>query len=265
MATESADGPETTVSLPAPLEEWVDERAASLGVDREELLVQVLSAYRATADLDGDVEGATGSTDVSERIQTEVEAQLRERDGEISTVDGRIDSLEADLEEDLESLRNRVLQLRDAVRNRAKTDHSHEELARLSDRLDEVATGVADLSEAVDEVESDLADADAKLDTLARVVLRLRNDSSGRSPESRRHLERLRETANRRGVSEASCDACGESVSIPLLTEAACPHCDAALRDITTTGIIFSRAKLTGPEPEHAPEPAPDSGDDDDE
>lgn len=261
MATESADSSETSVSLPPPLEEWVDERAESIGVDREELLIQVLSAYRAAADLDDDVGGAAAdSVDVREQVETEVEAQLRERDGELGALDDRIDALEEGLEEDLESLRNRVLQLRDAVRNRAKTDHTHEEFTRLADRLDEVATDVVDLSETVGDVESGLADADAKLDTLARVVLQLRNDAGERVPESRRHLEQLRETANRRGVSEASCDACGESVSIPLLTEPACPHCDSELRDITTTGILFSRAKLTGPEPD--PEPDPEGGTD---
>lgn len=263
MATESADKSETTVSLPPPLEEWVDERAASLGVDREELLVQVLSAYRATADLDGDVERAVDSPDIHEQVEAEVEAQLQEWDGEISTIDGRIDTLEEGLEEDLESLRNRVLQLRDAVRNRAKTEHSHEEFTQLADRIDQVATDVADLSTAVDEVESGLAEANTKLDTLARVVLQIRNESSGRTAESRRHLEQLRETANRRGISEASCDACGESISVPLLTEAACPHCDAELRDITTTGIVFSRAKLTGPDPDRDPDH--DAGGDDDE
>ena len=49
MATESADGTDGPLSLPPPLEEWLDDRAASLEMSREELLVQVASAYRATS------------------------------------------------------------------------------------------------------------------------------------------------------------------------------------------------------------------------
>lgn len=256
MATESADGSDLSVSLPPPLEEWLDERAAALDVDREELLVQVLGAYRAAADLDDDGVGAAAADgpDVREQVQAEVSEQLADREGSGSAADERLDALEADLEADLEDLRNRVLQLRDAVRNRAKTDHSHEEFSRLADRLDDVARDVADLSDTVSAVETDVADAKGKLDIVARVVLGLKSEGGDPGSEGRRHLEQLRTTANRRGVTEASCDACGESVSIPLLSEPACPHCEAELRDITTTGIIFSRAKLTGPDAAAEPE-----------
>lgn len=263
MATESADESDLSVSLPPPLEEWIDERAASLGVDREELLVQMMSAYRAAADLEDD-DGATPAPDqaaVREQVEAEVRAQLADLD-DGSAADERLDELEENLEQDLESLRNRVLQLRDAVRNRAKTDHTHEEFQRLGDRLDEVATEVAALSEADSKLETGVADVTSKLDTLARVVLELRNDDGEAAPERRRHLEQLRATANRRGVTDADCGACGASVSIPLLSEPACPHCGAELRDITTTGLIFTHATLVGPEPE--PEPDLESGEADD-
>lgn len=258
MATESADGSDVTVSLPPPLDEWIAERSDALDLDREELLVQVASAYRAAADLeDGDVEPA-GTVDVGEQVEAEVRAQLRDREEDVEGIADRIDALEDDLEDDLQSLRNRVLQLRDAVRNRAKTDHAHEEFSRLADRIDAVGTDVADLSDAVTELETDVADTGAKLDTLARVVLQLRNERADATSQRHRHLETLRETANRRGVTEASCDDCGESVSIPLLTEPACPHCEAEFRDITTSGLVFSRSTLTGPDPDTDPEEEPD-------
>ncbi len=251
MATGSADGADVSVELPPPLDEWIDERAASAGVDREELLVQVVSAYRAAADLDdGDVDAPVGDgADVDERIETEVRAQLRDRERDLAAIDDRIDGLEADLETDLESLRNRVLQLRDAVRNRARTDHTHEEFGRFADRLDAVATDVADLSDAVTDLETEVADARTKLDTLARVVLELKGDGVDPAADRRRALDQLRATANRRGVTDASCHACGDPISIPLLSDPSCPHCDAELRDVTTTGILFTRATLTGPEP----------------
>jgi len=248
MVTGPADEPDLSVSLPPRLEEWVNERAATLGVDREELLVQVLSAYRAVADLDdGDVPTATDSVDLQERIDRELEAKLDQRDGELEAVDHRVDALESDTDADLDTLRNRVLQLRDAVQNRAATDHTHEEFARLGDRLDGLATDIANVSGRVSELEDAVDDRVARLDTLARVVLTLRNRVGDRKSEPRRQLDQLRRTANRKGVTDGTCESCGESVSIPLLTESACPHCEAQLRDISTTGILFKRAKLTGP------------------
>ena len=249
MATESADEPELSVSLPPPLEEWVDEHAASLDVDREELLVQMVSAYRAAADLDDGTGAAGGGSapdpeTLREEVRTEVETQLTDRDVDA----GAVDALESKIEEDLESVRNRVLQLRDALRSRADADHTHEEFNRLADRLDGVAADVAELSDDVSTLETDLDDVGAKLDTLARVVLELRDRTADRGDDRTRWLDRLRRTANRRGVTDASCDSCGESVSVPLLTDPACPHCDAELRDTTTTGLIFSRTTLVGPE-----------------
>ena len=251
MATESADEPELSVSLPPPLEEWVDEHAASLDVDREELLVQMVSAYRAAADLDGDAAGSGSAPDLEtlrEEVRTEVETQLAGRDIDAGAVDDRVDALESEVEEDLKSVRNRVLQLRDALRSRADADHTHEEFDRLADRLDGVAADAAELSDDVSTLETDLNEVGARLDTLARVVLELRDRTADRGDDRTHRLDRLRRTANRRGITDASCDSCGESVSVPLLTDPACPHCDAELRDVTTAGLIFTRATLVGPE-----------------
>ena len=263
MATESADEPELSVSLPPPLEEWIDEHAASLDVDREELLVQVVSAYRAAADLDGDADAARGGSapdleTLREEVRAEVETQLAGRDIDAGAVDDRVDILESEVEEDLKSVRNRVLQLRDALRSRADADHTHEEFDRLADRLDGVAADAAELSDDVSTLEADLDDVDARLDTLARVVLELRDRTVDRGDDRTRQLDRLRRTANRRDVTDASCDSCGESVSVPLLTDPVCPHCDAELRDVTTAGLIFTRATLVGPET-----PSGGNGDDD--
>jgi predicted nucleic acid-binding Zn-ribbon protein len=262
MATEPADGTDISVSLPPPLEEWVAEQAVSLGVDREELLVQVLAAYRAVADLDADVSPVRGEEDIDDRIESEVRTQLRDHERDVAVVEDRIDDLETDLEEDLESLRNRVLQLRDAVRNRAKTDHTHEEFTRIGDRLDGLATDVADLGDGVADLEAEVADAGGKLDTLAGVLVELQQDGGEATTDRRRRdLDGLRAAANRRGVTDARCHDCEGDVSIPLLSEPSCPHCGAELRDVTTTGIIFTRAVLTGPEPDPAEgESRPDDG-----
>jgi len=50
MASESSSERTLSVTLPADLEEWLDEQAAAADIDREELLVQLLTTYRMTAD-----------------------------------------------------------------------------------------------------------------------------------------------------------------------------------------------------------------------
>ena len=246
MDTESTEGGKLSVALPPPLEEWVDERAELLGVDREELLVQVLSAYRATADLDGDIASPTDDADIEERVREELDDQLDQRDRDVETVQRRVDDLEDDLEENLEAFRSRVIQLRDALQNRAMEDHTHEEIPGLTDRVDDLASDLGDPS--VAELEDSLATAETKLDTLAGVVVRLQRRDADDGTESDRTLDRLRRAANRKGVTEASCPDCEQSVSVPLLNDPACPHCGAEVRDVTTTGIVLTRGKLTGPE-----------------
>ena len=250
MATESTEGGELSVTLPPPLEEWVEERAESVGVDREELVVQVLGAYRATADLEDGTAPPADAADVEERVRAELEDRLDRRDRDIETAQRRVDDLEEDLEEDLEALRNRVLQLRDALRNRAMEDHTHEEMTRLADHVDDLASDLGNLSMSVTELEDGFADVETKLDSLAQVVVRLRQRDGEDGTEPNRGLDRLRRAANREGITEASCPDCEQSVSIPLLTEPACPHCGAEVRDVTTTGIVFTRAKLTRRDPD---------------
>jgi uncharacterized protein YoxC len=249
MVTDSSDGTDVTVSVPPPLEEWLDERTVSLGVDREELVVQVVSAYRAAAELDDDAGPVAGEVD-DDRLEAAVSRQLRDQETDLAAVDDRLDAMEDEIEEDLESLRNRVLQLRDAVRNRAKTDHTHEEFARLGDRLDAVATDVADLGDSVSDVNTELADARNKLNSLASYVLDQEGDGGAGASERRRSLDQLRATANRRGVTDATCHDCGNSVSIPLLSEPSCPHCATEIGDVTTTGFIRTRGLLIGPDPD---------------
>lgn len=250
MATESTEGGKLSVTLPPPLEEWVEERAESVGVNREELVVQVLGAYRATADLEDGAAPPADAADVEERVRAELKDRLDRQDRDIETTQRRIDDLEENLEEDLEALRNRVLQLRDALRNRAMEDHTHEEVTRLTDHVDDLASDLEDLSMSVTELEDDFADVETELDTLARVAVRLQRQDGEDSTEPNRELDRLRQAANRKGVTEASCPDCEQSVSIPLLTEPACPHCGAEVRDVTTTGVVLTQGKLTRPGPD---------------
>lgn len=271
MATESADGPDLSETLPASLEEWLDERAAEHGIDRSELLIQLVSAYRATSELDDDPLEGLFEEWFEDRLADAPDGlggePLEDRDDGSDEPDGldavaeRVEALEATHREDVEDVRKRVLQLRDAVRDRAPEDHEHDEVHELSERLDglasdleDVGSDVADLTDRVDRRDDRLADVESKLDRLAGVVLALRDDADGVGGTDE-VLEHIRVAANRRGVRAAACVDCGRTVQIPLLTRPACPHCGTEFRDLEEPGSVLGRwldvrkPKLVGAEP----------------
>lgn len=234
MATESADGPDVSVTLPAPLEAWLDERADELGVERAEVLVQLVSAYRASSELVGDPVESLLDEGAS---LDEGDAAGPDR-GEVAALEDRLEALEATHGEDVEDVRNRVLQLRDAVRDRADETHDHDEFHELAERIDalasdieDVGADVTDMSDRVDRRDDRLADVESKLDRLAGAVLAIRDGThgTGTADES---LEHILVTANRSGVQVADCCDCGRTVQIPLLTRPACPHCETEFRDL---------------------------------
>jgi chromosome segregation ATPase len=264
MVTESADGSELAVTLPTPLDEWLDERAAELDVDREEVLVQLLGAYRAAADLNDErIPGVAEDGELDDRIIDEIDRRVQavESNDDVDELETRIATLESELEEDIEDVRSRVLQVRDAVKERAAEDHSHAEMRRLSERVDglsetleDVGTEVTETTDAVDDIDDRLSDVESKLDRLARVVVALRKRGDAQRSEREEQLDHIKRAANEHGVTEARCDACGESVRISLLTEPACPHCGTEARGIEPPGSLLGRtfdigtAKLTGVE-----------------
>jgi chromosome segregation ATPase len=273
MATESADGSELAVTLPPPLEEWLDERAATLDTDREELLVQLVSTYRAAADLDDETVSVPDEPELDERISTAVESHIEAsatpENEDIEELSSRIDSLETEIEADIEDVRDRVLQVRDAVKERAPKDHTHAETRQLAERVDglagnleDVGTEVTATTETVEELEARLSDVESKLDRLARVVVALRNRDTAEATEREEQLDHIRRQANEQDVVKARCATCEGSVRISLLTEPACPHCGAEVRDIEPPNSVLGRAldigraKLTGPDP-----PALEAGD----
>lgn len=273
MATESADGPDVSVTLPPPLDEWLDERADALDVERTEVLVQLVSAYRAACELDDgslelsreEIEARLGDS-VADRIDERMD-ELEQQGGrgvdrdEVDDLDERIDALESTHEADVEDLRSRVIQLRDAIRELADEDHDHGELRDLAGRLDtlssnleDVGADVADLTDRVDRRDDRLDDVESKLDRLAGVVLEIRDGDAGRDPRDE-VLESIRATANRNRIQVADCDDCGRSVRIALLSRPECPHCETSFRDVEEPTWALGRwldprkPRLVGDEP----------------
>jgi chromosome segregation ATPase len=255
MATESAAETEVSVTLSPPLSKWLEKRAAALGTDREALLVQLLGTYRAAANID----------------ESELESLLSEAAGdyaplvsrdEVGELEDRIEGVETDLSENVEDLRSRILQLKDAVESRASVEHDHPEIESLSEQVESLSTEVGGVETELDNVASDLENVasdleslderlgtfETKLDRLARVAVVLRRQATG-ATDSTETLETIRRVANRNGTTTANCEECGESVQIGLLDEPACPHCEHTFDDIEYPSSILGRFKspsLTG-------------------
>lgn len=235
---------EVAADLPSDLAVWLDERAAAADTDRGEVLARLVAASRAAG------QEGTGTVPSAEEVAT-----LREA----------VTDLEAELEEQLEDVRERVIQVKREADAKAPADHDHaalaDEVAQLRERVDELAAeeAAADTEETeadliatvetlerrVDEgfenyeaVVEDLLDrADetaARMDTLARVVRELRSATRELQGaiEARERGDAVKREANRKGISEAACEACDTELEVALLAEAACPACGEAFTGV---------------------------------
>ena len=229
MATESAADTELSVTLSPPLSEWLEEQASALGVDRETLLVRILTTYHEVAEID--------------EVELEMLRSNRETtsQAELEDLNRQLAAVETDLSEHVSDLRSRILQLKEMVNSRADVDHDHAEIKTLFGKTSEHSTKIgtldSDLSEAgseieelssdIDTLETRVETIDTKLHQLARVVLEIKRRSG-----SNESLETIRRLANKNGTVTADCTRCKKQVLIGLLTESACPHCEQPFDDI---------------------------------
>lgn len=270
MASESSEEQTVTVNLPAELNDWLDEHARTLELDRGTLLVQLLASYRATAQLDGDVDEdsialtpgvADVESQIDEQVETEVEEHLTDRLSEATKsvqkqLDNRIDTVERDFQEKLADVRERVVQVKKETDTKAPREHTHEELGRLQDvarRVETLETEVEHLQKAFDEtvscqekqvseMEDSLEEVQDRLQTVAWVVNDLR-DARERMG-GLEAVERIKRAAARADVDRANCENCGESVAIALLTDPECPHCNATVTNVEPASGWFRKPKL---------------------
>jgi len=263
---------DVSVRLPPDLEEWLDQQAADTDRSREDVMREVVAAYRSIAE-DGTAPVLT-EDDVDEYA---AEAALDDLTERLESLADRLDEDEAalaDHREDvagkLDDVRKRVVQVKREADGKAAADHEHEELV---DRIEAVEADVAELSEAVADVEDDLDagfenfedvlsyltettdDLNAKTGTLARVLVDLRSEVERLSArESRRaEVEALQLAANRAGVEQAACGECESAVDVSLLTEPECPHCASTFSDVEKRSGLFSSNRLVTGDPPALP------------
>lgn len=281
MASESTET--VTVRLPSELDSWLDEQARELGVNRETVLVQMLASYRATAELDGDLDaaefevGAPSDEQVEEvvdrrveerlegrldeRVEDAVEAALAERLSDATEaverrVGSRADSIQAAFQEKLEDVRERVVQVKQEADAKAPADHDHEEFDRLvalGRHVDDLQEDVEGLTERLDatlpEQEMAIEELEADLDTvkerLRTVAWAVRDlREDVETDTGLAAVERVKRAAAKADVDRARCENCGNGVDIALLTDPHCPHCEATVTDVEEASGFFSKPKL---------------------
>jgi hypothetical protein len=272
MASESSSERTLSVTLPADLEEWLDEQAAATEVDREELLVQLLATYRQTAEQSPDaleVDNRDIEATVRSQLDGELDARIEQTVTELVTdqlseatnsiqrqLSKRIDTVESEFDEKITDVRERVIQVKKEADSKAPAEHSHDEL----DAIPELEATVADLQTDLDQLRSEfdeqvpdhddaLTAAERRLDemqdrlqTVAWVVSDLREaqESSG----GLQAVERIKRAAAKADIERANCENCGDGVTLSLLTDPECPHCSATVTNVEPASGWFGSPKL---------------------
>lgn len=272
MASESSTERTLSVSLPEGLKEWLDEQAAAADVDREELLVQLLTTYRATAEqspeslnIDSrDIEDTVRSQlddQLDARIEQAVTGAVTDRLSEATTsvqrqLSNRIDTVESEFDEKITDVRDRVVQVKKEADAKAPAEHSHDELdavPELETAVQEIQTDLDDLraefdeqvpdhEEALTETEQRLDEMQDRLQTIAWVVSDLRDaQESGGGLQA---VERIKRAAAKADIERANCENCGDGVTLSLLTDPECPHCSATVTNVEPAGGWFGSPTL---------------------
>jgi predicted Zn-ribbon and HTH transcriptional regulator len=256
-------------SLPDDLEGWLDEQAADSGRDRQEVLTRAVATYRLLA-------------------AAEDGADAEPLDQQVAALADRVDELDANNDERIEDVRDRIVQVMQVAKGKADAEHDHPDLA---DRIDDVAASEAEHAEDLESLQRALAkldrqvadgfdnyesvlstladradETDGKLDTLANAVVSLRRRVAElEAIDARRSaVEAIQREANSRNVAAADCEGCGKRVHVGLLSAPRCPHCEEPFAGIepgswflgSATLVIGDRPALTGEsvEPETAEE-----------
>jgi len=258
MASDPREERAVRVEVAAELDEWLEERAATLEVDRADVIGQLLASYRAAHSLDGDLDpAAVFGEDPTDALAID--------EAVADSVDDRLGAIEEEFQEKIVDVRERVIQVKQETDTKVPADHDHDAFDRidaLDGRLQDLAETVGDLEATVDALRADvdedlgtevaevgdwqdamddrLADVEEKLRRVAWVVSDLEDDAGGRSSHEQA-VARIKRAAVQEGLRQADCERCGETVDVALLTDPECPHCNGTVADVRPAGGILRK------------------------
>jgi hypothetical protein len=265
----SEEHADVSVHLPADLEEWLDQRAAETDRSRDDLVADLVGAYRSMTE-NGVVDGVLTEDDLA------TDGTVDDLEGLVAStdLDAALESQREEFSALLEDVRKRVVQVKRETDAKAHVDHEHDDL---ESTLGDVESTVEALEESIDALEEDLDDGfenfedvleyltettdelESKTGTLAQLLVDLRGEVKRLSAREARRAEAdaLKLAANREDVESAKCEECETAVTISLLTAPECPHCASTFNDVEKRSGLFSSNKLVTGAPPALPEPTP--------
>ena len=240
-------GSEPVEELPDDVEAWIAERAAATDTSRAAVVRRLVAAHRLLDEHpeslnDADTAGPAPGDGIARSPDG-----VDNLDARLDDIAGRVEALESDLDEKITDVRERVIQIKREADAKAPADHDHPSIERrIDDGFGDYEEILESLVARTEALEDGAEDRDSKLRTVANAVvdLRRRVGTIEGVVEERAAVAALREEANRRGVTEAACDACGNAVQLGLLDEPACPHCGSPF-DGVEPGGWFRSSRLT--------------------
>jgi chromosome segregation ATPase len=274
--------------LSEDLREWVESRAAETGQNPEDVLSRAVTAYQILEQegegLDAEVVAGDHAArrerlDSLENRITDLESlddriaeleSLEDQLADVESLDQRVEELDAELDEKIDDVRERVIQVKKEADSKAPTDHDHEQLRQriqralraaeganatsqqLGQRIERIDEGLDNFEEVLEYLTDTTDELENKLDALAYTVIDLRErlgELEG-TAAARDAAADLKDEANRESITTAKCAECASKVQIGLLSTPRCPHCGTTFREVEPAGRLFGSARLqTGDQP----------------
>ena len=248
MASEEHDDGGLSFALPAEVGDWLTEQAKKHGESEEDVVRRLLVAAHSVTQ-DGQFADPVDQEDVEE-------------------LHGHLQAQREEFVELVEDVRSRVIQVKREADAKAPADHDHDEYVTDGDLEDirselsatregvdaleaTVDAGFENFEEILDHLITESEELEERSAILAREIVDLREKRRIVAERERRRaeVERLKLAANRLGIRKATCEECGSSVDVALLTEPACPDCASAFADVQKKSSIFGSHKLVTGQP----------------
>lgn len=231
-------------------------------------LSEIADIVTSRIDLEDEIEttvaaldvGGPDASELDERIATILEQQFASEltDRLQTQIEAEIEPVESEFTAKIEDVRERVIQIKTEVDGKASADHDHPELRdRLTTVAEQTEAASDEIEDLTERLESDLHDQEVeladledrvsdmqeKLQLVARVVRDLREDiqvGDKRAPA----VEQIKRVAAENNIDHAKCEMCGETVSVALMSDPECPHCESTVTDVEPAEGFFGSAKL---------------------